>query len=343
MIGRESRIAVVGAGAVGGITAALLKRGGYDVEVVCKYPDLAQKIRTEGLHVTGVRGDFRMPLPAVAEIEGLLGEKDLVFLATKATAMLAAAARLKPLLGRDTLVVSLQNGICEPALAEVLGAGRVVGCVVGWGATMHAPGELEMTSEGEFVIGNIEGKPDGRLAPLAGIMGSVLPTHIAENIFSALYSKLIVNSCITSLGAVCGLTMGEMLASQKARSLFIAVMNEAVAVADAKGLRIAPYAGKLDYYAFTRGRGWLHDLRRHLVIRAIGFKYRRLTSSSLQSLQRRQQTEIDYFNGYICRLGRETGIATPVNDRIVAMIHEIEAGRREITVENFRDPLFERR
>jgi len=342
MIGKESRIAVIGAGAVGGITAALIKKGGYDVEVVCKYPDLADKIKSQGLHITGVKGDFRVSMPAVADISDMGKTKDVIFLATKATAMLDAAGRIKPLLGKETVVVSLQNGICEPALAEILGSERVIGCVVGWGATMHAPGELEMSSTGEFVIGNIEGKPDPRLAPLGEIMGSVLPTLISENIFSALYSKLIVNSCITSLGAICGLTMGEMLASKKARSLFIAIMREAMAVADATDLRVAPYAGKLDYYGFLKGKGWLHDFRRHLVIRAIGFKYRRLTSSSLQSLLRRQKTEIEYFNGYICRRGQKAGVATPVNDRIVTLIHEIEDGKREMSVENFRDPRFER-
>jgi 2-dehydropantoate 2-reductase len=342
MIGRESRIAVIGAGAIGGITAALIKKGGYDVEVVCKHPDLAERIKTDGLHITGVRGDFHLTMQAFADIAAMKDPKDIVFLATKATAMLEAARHLQPLLKEDAVVVSLQNGLCETALAEILGRDRVIGCVVGWGATMHAPGELEMTSTGEFVIGNIEGKPDARLAPLQEIMNAALPTHISENIFSDLYSKLIVNACITSLGAVCGLTMGEMLASKKARGLFIAIMREAIAVADTLKLRVAPYAGKLDYYTFLKGDGFLQNLRRHLIIRAIGFKYRRLKSSSLQSLMRRQKTEIDYLNGYICSEGARLGVATPINDRIVAIIHDIETGKREMTVENFRDPVFAR-
>jgi 2-dehydropantoate 2-reductase len=337
MIGRESRIAVIGAGAIGGIVAALVRKGGYDVEIVCKHPDLAQKIRSRGLHVTGVKGDFSVSMPAVAEIGEMQGVKDVVFLATKATAMLEAARRLQPLLGEGSVVVSLQNGICEPALAQILGRGRIIGCVVGWGATMHAPGELEMTSTGEFVIGNIDGKPGPCLAPLQGIMNAVLPTRISEGILSELYSKLIVNACITSLGALCGLTMGEMLASKQARGLFITVMREAIAVAEASNLRVAPYGGKLDYYRFLGPGGFVGDLRRHLVIRAIGCKYRRLTSSSLQSLQRGQKTEIDWLNGYICNEGHRLGVATPVNDRIVEMIHEIEAGKRRITAENFRD------
>jgi 2-dehydropantoate 2-reductase len=340
MINRESRIAVVGAGAIGGITAALIRQGGYEVELVCKHPELAQTVRTRGVHVTGVRGDFWMPLPAVAAIEELTGKKDCILLATKATAVEEAARRLIPFLKDDTLIVSLQNGICEPAIAEILGRDRVIGCVVGWGATLHAPDEWEMTSTGEFVIGRIDGRPAAGLDPLREMMDRVLPTRLSEEIFAELYSKLIVNACITSLGALCGLTMGEMLASKKARSLFIAIMQEAIAVADALPIRVPSYGGKLDYYSFLKGTGWMDDLRRHLIIRAIGFKYRRLRSSSLQSLERGQSTEIDTLNGTLCREGKRLGIPTPVNDRVVEMIKEIEAGKRKISKDHFQDPAF---
>ncbi|MDA8124654.1 MAG: 2-dehydropantoate 2-reductase [Deltaproteobacteria bacterium] len=342
MITKASRICVVGAGAIGGITAALIRRGGYDVELVCKHPELAQAVRTRGVHVTGARGDFWMPMPAVATSEELTEKPDVVFLATKATAMLEAAQRLLPSLKADSLVVSLQNGICEPALAELLGRERVIGCVVGWGATLRAPGELEMTSTGEFVIGPLDGRPAAGLEPLRSMMDLVLPTRLSGDIFSELYSKLIVNACITSLGALCGLTMGEMLASKKARSLFIAIMAEAIAVAKALSIRVPSYGGKLDYDGFLRGSGPLDHLRRHLIIRAIGFKYRRLRSSSLQSLERGQPTEIDFLNGYLSREGKRLGIPTPINDRVVEMIKEIEAGKRRIGRANFKDRAYGR-
>ena len=86
-----------------------------------------------------------------------------MLLATKATECVDAARELLPFLRDDSILVSLQNGICEQALAEIVGRERVMGCVVGWGATMHGPGELEVTSDGEFVIGNIDGRPDHRL------------------------------------------------------------------------------------------------------------------------------------------------------------------------------------
>ncbi len=340
MIGKDSKIAVVGAGAIGGVTAACMKRAGYDVEIVCKYEDLAHKITTEGLRVFGKKGDFSVAMPAAADVGGLGGEKEVVFLATKATDMLGPARELTTRLGPDSVVVSLQNGLCEDALGEILGRGRTIGCVVGWGATMHEPGVLEMTSTGEFVIGNIDGKTDPRLAPIRDMLQTVVPAEITGNIMGSLYSKLIVNACITSLGAVSGLYMGEMLKNRKIRTVFIEIMHEAMAVANAMGLQVEVFANKLDYYKFLDGSGMVNNLKRHLFIRAIGFKYRRLKSSSLQSLERGKPTEIDYLNGYIAQKGKAHRTPTPVNDKIIEIIKEIEAGKRSISPANFDDPFF---
>jgi 2-dehydropantoate 2-reductase len=243
--------------------------------------------------------------------------------------MLAAAREVLPLLAPEGLLVSLQNGICEEALAGVAGRRRVAGCVVGFGATMHGPAELEMTSSGEFVLGSLEGGDDPRLEPVRRMLSTTAPCRLSDNILGELYAKLIINSCINSLGAVTGLNLGEMLARLKARRLFIAVMREAMQVAGALGLAVPPGAGgKLDYQRFLQGSGPLASLRRHLTIRLVGFKYRRLKSSSLQSLERGKPTEIDYLNGYIVAKGREAGRPTPVNARLVALVREIEDGAR---------------
>lgn len=340
MLGKDSNVVVVGAGGIGGITAALMKMNGYHVEIVCKYPELAEKIKSEGLHILGTHGKHDVPLPAVAKITELEGKKDIVFLATKATDMIEAAEQLLPYLSKDSMVVSMQNGICEEALAEVLGKERTIGCVVGWGATMHDPGKLEMTSTGDFVIGNIVDLPTERLLPVKEMLQTVVPATISNNIFGNLYAKLIINSCITSLGAICGMYLGEMLKSRKIRNIFIEIMFEAVAVADAMDLKLEAMAG-LDYDKFIKGQGAISRLRRHFILRVIGFKFRRLKSSSLQSLERGKPTEIDYFNGYIEQKAKEHGVKTPVNSKIVEIIRDIETGKKRIEFNNFNDLAFD--
>jgi 2-dehydropantoate 2-reductase len=347
------RLVVVGPGAIGGATAALLARAGRDVVLVCKKPGLAAAIAAEGIHISGARGDFRTRLAAVTTIEELEGTFDFALIAVKAPDLQDAARRLLPFLRADSFVVSMQNGICVEALAEVVGAERAVGCVVGWGSTLVAPGEIDVTSTGELTIGTLsgastagtpEGTPKGTpkgppegMEVLREALDNVFPTEIAPDILSRLYSKLIVNSCIASIGVLCGLRLGAMLARSDARSLFIAIIREAVAVADAIPLRVPPYAGKLDYYRLLAGSGPIADLRRTLFLRAFGFKYRRLKSSSLQSLERGHKTEIEYLNGYIERRGRAVGVPTPLNSRIAAMVREIEQGKRPISPANLAE------
>lgn len=328
------RFVVVGPGAIGGATAALLARAGNDATLVCKDPQLAARVSKEGLRIRGARGDASVRMPAVAAIEGLTGDFDYALIAVKAPDLPDAARRLLPFLRPDTLVVSMQNGICVDALAAVVGEARTVGCVVGWGSTMLAPGDIDVTSTGELVIGTAAGDGDERLQTLKKSLDSVASTLIVNDILCHLYSKLIINSCITSVGALCGLPMGRMLGRRDARSLFVAIMREAIEVADAIGLAVPAYGGRLDYYAFLRGSGPLAALRRSVLLRLIGFKYRRLRSSSLQSLERGRKTEIDYFNGYIACRGKDKGVPTPVNTAIVARVKEIEAGTRTISTEN---------
>ncbi|HNR41394.1 MAG TPA: ketopantoate reductase family protein [Bacteroidales bacterium] len=333
---------VLGAGAVGGITAALMKVKGYNVEVICKYDDYASLISGQGINVKGVRGNFTVQLPAYSSAVKLKEKKDVILHATKATDMTQAAMEAMPLLKDEGCFVSMQNGICEDELIRVAGNNRVIGCVTGWGATMESPGNLIMTSSGDFILGYPDREPDEFLNLVAEALSSVVPVRMTENIMGHLYSKLIINSCITSLGAICGLYLGKMLSMEKVRRIFIEIIRESVLVADSMKIRIETFGGKLDFKKFIAGTGPLADLKRHLMIRLIGFRYRRLKSSSLQSLERGKQSEIEYLNGYIVRNAEKYNIEVPVNKAVVRLIHEIEAKKREISVNNFSDPAFER-
>jgi 2-dehydropantoate 2-reductase len=133
MRNKQPGIAVIGAGAIGGVTAAFMKQAGWDPEIVCKHQETVESISEQGLHVTGVKGEHKVQIKAVKDISDLSESKDFVFLATKATDCLKVARDLLPVLRPDSTVISLQNGICEEALADILGRNRVLGCVVGWG------------------------------------------------------------------------------------------------------------------------------------------------------------------------------------------------------------------
>ena len=330
----DIKIGVVGAGAIGGICAGYIKNAGFDVQVIARNLDHAKKIMAEGITVSGVKGSLNVKMDAVGRVEEMATDRDIVLLGVKATGMLEVARKMIPNLRPDTMVVSLQNGFCEDALAEILGRERVIGCVTGWGATMHSPCNLEMTSSGDFIVGNIDNKEDLRLAQVQTILNCVLPTRISNNISGDLYAKLIINSCITSVGAVCGLYLGEMLSKKKVRHIFFKIMEEALEVAKALDIKVETLAGKLDYHTFLESKGFWADIKRHLSLRAIGFKYRKLKSSSLQSLERGRDTEIDYLTGFITANAEKFNISAPVNNQVYQMVKEIEQGKRKISPDN---------
>ena len=335
----ESRICIVGAGAIGGVLAGVLTREGHPVQLLVRQDGLARKITEKGIRVEGACGNFSITVPAVASTGDLEGTFDYVLVATKADALEEAASAMLPFLNEYSRVVSLQNGICEGILAGVVGSDRTIGCVVGFGGTMHEPGRVEMTSGGELIIGNWNRKPDRQLEELARILSNVVPVRISETIYEELYSKLIINACITTLGAISGQYLGEMLSDRKNRILFIGIIREAIAVASAIGIRVpAGASGKLDYYKFL-GPGLFSGIKRHLFIRVIGMKYRKLKSSSLQSLERGRKTEVENYNGYIASRGKQLGVPTPVNEQLTRMVRELEQGTRKIAPANLREIL----
>ena len=331
---------VVGAGGIGGITAGILAASGIEVHLLCKYPQLAEKIRTTGLHIFGMKGDFRVSLPAYAAPEQLTEKYDIVLLATKAPDIPDVARRILPHITSESVVVSMPNGFCEDDLAAIVGKERTIGCTVGWGATMHAPGELEMTAGGLFIIGTLDNAGQEKLGLLKEMLSRVGPTEVSLNIYGHVYSKLIINSCTATLGGLCGLTLGQMLSIKKLRVIFIEIIREALKVSEALGIRVEPYANRLNYYSFLEGKGKLSDLRRHLFIRLIGAKYRREKSTFLQSLERGKKTEVDYLNGFICQKAIEHGIDTPLHEKLTRMVHEVEEKKRPISLSNFADPFF---
>ncbi len=336
----DLKILVIGAGGIGGITAAHIKRAGYNVEVVDNLPGLSGKIQDEGIHVFGETKEFTEKMTAWSSIQEIPDKKDVILIATKANVLSQITEEIKSLLKDNSVVISLQNGICEEYLIKATGKDRVIGCIVGWGATVHEPGNLEKTSGGDFIVGTIDGQSVNHFDFVVEALTTTAPVVVSDNVFGWLYSKLIINSCITTLGAICGMTLGKMLSLKKIRNIFIQIIREAVMVGKAAKIKIEKYAGKLDFYSFAEKESWLANIKNHLMIRIIGFKYRRLKSSSLQSLETGRKTEIDYLNGYITTKANEVNIQTPLNNYLIQLVKEIENGERSISIQNFNLQFF---
>ena len=336
----DLKIAVVGAGAIGGVTAALMTKAGWDPILVCKHADTLAQVTSPGLVVTRLGETHTVPVRGVLTIAELPRDLDIVFHATKANDCVAVARELLPYLHEASIVVSMQNGISEDALAGVLGRERVAGCVENLAVTLKGPGEIDVTSEGAFILGHIDHKQDERIKLIQPMLDAVQPTRISDNIMGELYAKLMFNACINALTAINGVSLGKLLAVRNIRSVFIALMQETLSVADAVGIRLAPAPGGLNLRKLLTGRRLWDQFKRHLILCIVGVKHGRIRPSTLQSLERGRPTEIDYLNGYICDRAVEHAIPVPVNQAVVTMVKEIEAGKRPMTMANMDDPMF---
>lgn len=332
-------ILIIGPGAVGCVAAGILAKKGFNVSIACKDRDMADQLNTDGLIFKIKNRKYIHFIPAYHGVKKTPGNYDYVLLATKSFDVEKPAAEVMNKLTSNGLIVSLQDGYCIDQLTRIASTERVVGTVVSWGATMNQNGIAEMTSPGEMIIGKLDGSDDPRLDNLQFILNSIGPTRVVNNIKENIYSKLILNACITTLGALSGKKLGALIVDRNLRNLFIKIVHEAIDVANALNLEVPDFAGRINYYRLISGNSLYHRIKRHGFIRILGLKYRRIKSSGLQSLERGEQTETAYMNGYLVNKGKELGIDLPVNQRLLELMQEIEQKKRTISSNNVKDPL----
>lgn len=325
------RVLVLGCGGIGGTVAAHLLAQGVDVVAVTRNPTVVQAINSRGYLLRGVGGDRRVAGPVTQTIPA--GPFDLVLLATQPTDLVDAARQAMPHLAENGALVCLPNGLPEERLlAEVGDPSRVLGAIVGWGASMPEPGVFERTSEGGFVLGRLDGQQDARLRRLGELLQGLGPVELSENVRGARWSKLAINAAISSLGTLGGDRLGVLLRFRHVRRLALEVMSEVVAVARAEGVRLPRVAGAVDleWLALTdeerRVKGSLSLAAKHALLMMVGLKYRRLRSSMLAAIERGRPPAVDYLNGEITARAARHRLETPVNAQLAARIHALGRG-----------------
>ncbi len=323
------RIAICGVGGIGGPLAAFLLREGRDVTLVTGSARVAEAIARDGLRVTGRFGNCVVRTPNVAtELYGI--PYDSILLATRSDALEPAARAAIPFLKPDGFVVTLQNGIPEPRAQKIVGADRVLGAVVGYGGTMHAPGVYEVTGGGGLTIGEVGRPATPRVRALAEELSAAVSVRVTDNLAGARWTKLALNCALSSLGAALGLTAGEMVAQASIRRAFFTIVSEVVDVADAEGVKLEPLVG-LDLKRLYLRPGGHVPFAAEMLLRAAGFKYRRVRSGMLQRLEQGRPTgQIDDLSGFVALAAVAHGLAAPLNALTCEIVKSIERGEATI-------------
>jgi 2-dehydropantoate 2-reductase len=260
------------------------------------------------------------------------GKYDLCILATQPPNVEEAARTALPHLVDDAEVVVLQNGLCEERIAAIVGDHRVIGAIVAWGASMPEPGKYERTAAGGFQIGRLSGEIDDALKHVAELLEAVGPVTLTQNLRGARWSKLALNCAVSALGTIAGERLGPLVRVRRYRRLALEAMTECVDVAKAEGVKLEKVAGTLDldWIALSdedrAARGSAALTAKHMLLLAVGLRYRRMRSSMLAAIERGRTPAIDFLNGEVVARGGKHGVATPVNARIVKTVWAIAKG-----------------
>lgn len=317
---------VVGSGALGGLIAARLHAAGVPVSLATRTAESAERIRSSGLHVTGIGGSFSVDAPPVAALDEYApdGHYDLIVLATKAQDAIDVAPRLTSLLSADGTLLPIQNGAVPRLLGERLGGGRVLGGLSNLGASMHSPGMYEQRNAGHLLIGELTGGMSERAERIGERLRHGVDVRVTPNIDGAVWSKLLLNCSVTTIGAIAGRTMREYIATPDGRRLFDLTYDEALSVARASGAE--PIRMIVDPIPpGWNGRSVPGDAHEAWLGQIVD-GYGDLKASMLQDFERGRATEIDFINGYVVQLGERLRISTPMNARIVETVHAITRG-----------------
>jgi 2-dehydropantoate 2-reductase len=322
------RVAILGCGSLGGVIAVrLASHPEARLTVWNRDPRIAEAAAGRGLQVRQGRSVQNARLKLSSPEQPPEEPLDCILLATKSNGLREAARALAGRLSERGYFLTVQNGLIALDLAEELGSDRLLpGCVL-WGSSMTAPGEYTVTAPGTFMIGSLQGDPlaDPRVEQARRLLSWVFPVRRTLNIRGALWSKLAITASFTTLGAVTGLSFGELARTRLRREVLLKLSREVLAVATARGVRLEPLGAGFDVERLLVDRGY-PPLLRHLLLRLVAHRHRRTVSGMLEALRRGRPTEIAFVNGRVVRLAEEAGISVPFNRLACDLIGRLERG-----------------
>ena len=330
------RIAIYGAGSLGTILGAFITKAGVSIELINRNKAHVEALKSKGAQVVGTM-NFTQPVVAYTPDE-MSGTYDILFLMTKQQHNAEVVQMLKGFLAPDGVLVTFQNGLPEVQIAEVLGEERVLGCTVAWGATLQSPGVCELTSEPDalsFSLGSISKQRSqhfDKVKELLEMMGTV---EVEENFLGTRWSKLLINAAFSGMSAVLGCTFGEAAGPKESRRIVQALIKECIDVCQVGGIRIEPVQGK-DIVKLLNYTNALKRAFSFFIIPIAIRKHAKLKASMLQDLEKGKLTEVDAINGAVSEYGRKVGFPTPMNDKVVEIIHRIEQGELKPSFDNLR-------
>ena len=283
------RTAIYGAGSLGTILGAYITKNGGKVELINRNKAHTEALQQKGAQVVGTV-NFTQPVVAYLP-EQMEGTYDIIFLMTKQQQNVEVVTRLKEFLAEDGVIVTLQNGIPELQIGEIVGDGRTLGCTVAWGATMKEAGVCELTSQPDsltFSLGSLTKERNGHFEDVKALLEMMGEVEVDENFVGTRWSKLLINASFSGMSAVLGCTFGEAAKAKPSRRIVQALIKECIDVCAVGGIRIEPVQGK-DIVKLLDYKGGLKKAISFFIIPIAIRKHALLKASMLQKQQDSRQ------------------------------------------------------
>ncbi len=296
-----------GTGAMGGALGAALFEGGHHVTLVDVAREAVEKINADGLQITAKSGETRTVCVPATLSPAEVGPVDVVLVFVKCYHTEAAIQSAAPLMGPETVVLSLQNGWGNaPRIAKIVGEERVLVGVTYHSATLLEAGHINHSGVGKTILGELNGAMSPRLEAIQGAFGDAgWEVETSTDVQTKIWGKLALNVCTLPTSALLRFTADELIKHDGTLDLMRALLQETVAVAQAQGI------------ALEWDERW--GAITSLLEKAVGGR-----SSMLQDVERGRKTEIDVINGAICEAGARLNIPTPVNSTMTSLIKALE-------------------
>ncbi|CAB3758779.1 2-dehydropantoate 2-reductase [Burkholderia puraquae] len=302
------KIAILGAGALGCAIGATLTEGGHETWLIDRSPAHVDAMRTHGLRVDDASGSRKVQVRATTQPDEA-GAAEVVIVLVKSFHTDAAIRSAQALVGPETQVLSLQNGLGhEDILADAVGRERVLAGKTYVGGVLRGAGHIESGVVGkQTIIGELDGRVTDRVRRIAEAFSNAgLETRVSGNIVGTMWDKLLVNVATGALTGITSLTYGQLYDEPLLKATSLAAVAEAIAAAKAAGVTLS-----------------MTDPEQAWTLAAEGLPAA-FKTSMLQSLEKGSMTEIDFINGSVVRWGARHGVPTPVNATLVACIKGIE-------------------
>jgi 2-dehydropantoate 2-reductase len=312
------RIAVFGTGGVGGYFGGRLAQAGEDVTFIARGIHL-EAIKDRGLWVESINGNFHVDLTMAFDNPEKVGAVDVVLVATKAWQVPEAAQQMKPLVGSETVVVPLENGVSAPdELAAALGREHVLGGLCRISAFIGGPGLIKHVGVQPYIaFGELGGEKSERVERLYEAFSRCqgLKVEVLADIEAAMWDKFVFIAAASGVGAVTRQPMGVYRSVPESRALLLAALEETTALARARGVH-------------------LPDDEAQKTLAFIDSSAPGIMASMQKDIMEGRPSELEAQNGTVVRMGRELGVPTPTHEFIYASLLPGELINRQSSIEN---------